>query len=159
MVENNFDSIIGCTLKNIVIIEDRELDLDEVALDSVGFYFDNYNVIELNPVVDTDEINIKFISIQDRNKNDSITLSSVIGEAQKQHYSWSAELIDKKIQAIWLCTNHQGYQDQIIFAFDYFSPSISFVAEDSVLKVFQYRPIYKRLNDRNTNKETLVENN
>lgn len=159
MVENNFDDIIGCTLKNIVITEERELELDEVALDSIGFYFDNYNIIELNPVVDTDEIDIKFISIQGRNKNDSIPLSSAIGEAQKQHYSWSAELIDKKIQAIWLCTNHQSYQDQIIFAFDYFSPSISLVAEDSVLKVFQYQPIYKRLNDQGINKETLLENN
>lgn len=159
MVENNFDDIIGCTLKNIVIIEDRELELDEVALDSISFYFDNYNAIELKPDADTDEIIIKIISIQDKNKNNHIALSSTIEEAPKQYCNWIAELIDKRIQAVWLGTNHQGYQDQIIFAFDYFSPSISFVAEDSVLKVFQYQPVYKKLNEQGTNKEMLVENN
>ena len=146
MVENNFDNIIGCTLKNIVITEDKELKLDEVALDSISFYFDNYNAIELNPIIDTDEIELKIISIKNINRDNSIAFSSDIEEVQKQHYNWIAELIDKKIQAVWLCTNHQGYQDQIIFAFDYFSPSISFVAEDSILKVFQYQPIYSHFN-------------
>ena len=45
------------------------------------------------------------------------------------------------LQAVWTCTNHQGYQDQIIFAFDSLRPSIAFIAECSSILVFRYEQI------------------
>jgi hypothetical protein len=44
---------------------------------------------------------------------------------------------------VWVCDNDQGYQDQIVFAFGYLRPSLAFVSEGSVIKVFNYEQIYR----------------
>jgi hypothetical protein len=101
MVENNFDDVIGCKLKNVIFTEDRELEVDELTLDSISFYFDNYQIIELNPIADTDEIEIKLISLPDKNKDRNIAI-----EEMPQNYNWFKSFINQKIQYIWLCTNN-----------------------------------------------------
>ena len=42
---------------------------------------------------------------------------------------------------VWVCENQQGYQDQVIFAFEQLHPTIAFIAEGSVIKVFRYQQI------------------
>ena len=42
---------------------------------------------------------------------------------------------------VWVCKNDQGYQDQVIFAFEYVRPSLSFIAECSSILMFQFQPI------------------
>lgn len=57
---------------------------------------------------------------------------------------WSQPLVGKKLQSIWQCDNSQGYRDQICFAFDTLAPTVAFVCEGSVLKVFCYRQVARR---------------
>jgi hypothetical protein len=112
-------------------LQDRELEFDKLTLDSISFYFDHYKIIELNPIGDTDEIEIKLISLPDKNKDRNIPI-----EEMPPNDNWFKTFINQKIQYIGLCTNNQGYQDQVIFAFGYCTPSVDFVSENSVLKVF-----------------------
>ncbi|GAP97914.1 hypothetical protein NIES2104_44670 [Leptolyngbya sp. NIES-2104] len=57
-------------------------------------------------------------------------------------------IIGKKLQTVWQCENAQGYQDQIIFAFGQLQPSVTFLAEGSVLKVFQSQSLTKSRSTR-----------
>jgi hypothetical protein len=50
---------------------------------------------------------------------------------------------------VWVCENQQGYQDQVILAFEQLHPTIAFIAEGSVLKVFRYQQItHKQESDK-----------
>lgn len=49
-----------------------------------------------------------------------------------------------KLMSVWMCKNVQGYQDQIIFAFKTLHPTITFLAEGSVIKVFMHQQVYKK---------------
>lgn len=152
MAENNFDDLIGFTLKNVTFVEDKELELDEITLDSISFHFE-HKLINLKSLPETDEIRLDIKSL------DTLHIVSSISnyvDNQSLLPDWIQNLIGKKIQAIWLCENNQGYQDQVIFAFDYLTPSISFIAEDSVLKVFQYQPVYKQSQKKNIDHNSLV---
>ena len=125
MVDDEFP--IGCTLTEIAVLEDQEFDGNELSLDRVELIFQN-TVVILNPIAETDEIEI-------------IQESTI--QKQINTPSWCSSLIGKKLLTVWVCENSQGYQDQVIFAFEFLRPSIAFVAEGSVLKVFRYEQIYK----------------
>jgi hypothetical protein len=134
MVENELP--IGSILKEVSILEDQEFGGDELCLDRIQLIFQDTAVI-LQPLADTDEIEILLSSVpsllnQSLSSSDSTLINSP---------SWSSSLLGKKLQMIWVCENHQGYRDQIIFAFEQLHPSIAFICEGSVLKVFRYHQI------------------
>lgn len=54
-----------------------------------------------------------------------------------------------KLMNVWVCENQQGYQDQVIFAFDSLHPCITFMTEGSVIKPFVYQQILKDKNMKN----------
>lgn len=120
---------IGSILKEVSIVEDQEFNSDELCLDRIQLIFQD-TVVILQPLVDTDEIEII---------NSSIPLSS--DSTLVNSPTWCSSLLGKKLQMAWVCENQQGYQDQIIFAFEQFHPTIAFIAEGSVLKVFRYQQI------------------
>lgn len=121
---------IGQSLTAISIIEDQEFGGNELCIDQIDLFFLDTK-ITLLPIADTDEIDI----LQQADTNTKIDTPL-----------WGQDLINKKLMAVWICENHQGYRDQVILAFDSLLPSIAFVAEGSVLKVFRYQQIFK---DRN----------
>ncbi len=128
---------IGSILKEVSIVEDQEFSSDELCLDRIQLIFQDAVVI-LQPLVDTDEIEI--ISSSTPLSPDSTLVNSP---------DWCSSLLGKKLQMVWVCENQQGYQDQIIFAFEQLHPTIAFVAEGSVLKVFRYQQItHKQESDK-----------
>jgi hypothetical protein len=127
MVENELP--IGSILKEISILEDQEFGGDELCLDRIQLIFDDTAVI-LQPLTETDEIELVISSAP--SSSDSTLINSP---------TWCSSLLGKKLQMVWVCENHQGYRDQVIFAFEQLHPSIAFVAEGSVLKVFRYQQV------------------
>lgn len=125
MVINEFP--IGQNLKSISIIECQDFETNELCLEQVQLIFEN-QIITLLPIVDTDEIEI--IQQENNYSNNNLDISS-----------YFQSFLDKKLMTVWLCENDQGYQDQVIFAFDNLHPSITFISEGSVLKVFTYQQI------------------
>lgn len=117
---------IGQTLTGISIVEDQEFAGDELCLDRVELHFQD-TTITLLPLIDTDEIEI---TEEKCHAPTSTTLS------------WGKSLINQNLMAVWVCENNQGYQDQVIFAFESLHPSFAFVAECSAIKVFAYEQIY-----------------
>jgi hypothetical protein len=130
MAENKLP--IGSILKEISIIEDQEFGGDELCLDRIQLIFQS-GVVILQPLVDTDEIEI--ISSSVPLSPESTCINSP---------TWCSSLLGKKLQMAWICENHQGYQNQIIFAFERFHPTIAFIAEGSVIKVFHYEQITRK---------------
>lgn len=127
MVENDFP--IGAPLLNILAIEDQTLSSPELCLDQVQLIFaDETLILKVN--ADTDEIEL----IQ----------SDTAPTLDVNPPDWGRSLIGKKLQTLWHCENAQGYQDQIIFAFGQLQPSVTFLAEGSVLKVFQNQKLQKQ---------------
>lgn len=119
MVKNEFP--IGQFLRAVSIAEDEEFPSNELCLDKVQLIFQD-STVTLIPMAETDEIEIE---------QESITTTSLEGTP-----SWCQSFIGKKLMTVWICENDQGYRDQVIFAFEYLRPSIAFVAEGSVVKVF-----------------------
>jgi hypothetical protein len=142
MVENELP--IGSILKEVSIIEDQEFGGDELCLDRVQLIFHDAAVI-LQPIVDTDEIELVISSVPS-------SLSSTLINSP----SWCSSLLGKKLQMVWVCENHQGYRDQIIFAFEQLHPSIAFFCEGSVLKVFRYQQITHALSTNTPLKHSQV---
>lgn len=120
--------LIGQPLTGVSIIEDKEFPGNELCLDQIQLVFDDI-IVTLLPITDTDEIEI-IHKISHR-------------AAPKNTPSWCRSFLGKKLMTVWVCENDQGYQDQVIFAFEYLRPSLAFVAEGSVLKLFRYQPIYR----------------
>jgi hypothetical protein len=137
-VENEL--LIGSILEEISISEDQEFGDDELCLDRVQLIFPDAAVI-LQPLADTDEIEISlssaFLLINQ-------TLSSP-GSALINSPTWCSSVLGKKLQLVWVCENDQGYRDQVVFAFEQLHPSIAFICEGSVLKVFRYQQITRAL--------------
>jgi hypothetical protein len=131
MVENELP--IGSILKEVSILEDQEFGGDELCIDRIELIFQDAAVI-LQPLADTDEIEIVISSAPS-------SLSSTLISSP----TWYSSLLSKKLQMVWVCENHQGYRDQVIFAFEQLHPSIAFVAEGSVLKVFRYQQVTNTL--------------
>ncbi|MGG6270311.1 DUF6334 family protein [Leptolyngbya sp. AN03gr2] len=126
MVENDFP--IGAPLLNISALEDQTMTSSELCLDQVKFIFET-QTLTVKVVAETDEIEL----IQ----------TETVPMLEMAPPEWGRSLIGKKLQTFWQCENAQGYQDQIIFAFGTLQPSVTFLAEGSVLKVFQSRPLSK----------------
>lgn len=126
MVTDEFP--IGQTLTAVSIVEEEEFAGNELCLNQVQFFFQDIT-ITLLPLADTDEIEIV--------QQDMANLLAA------NTPSWCQPFIGRKLMTIWVCNNDQGYQDQVIFAFDSLHPSISFIVEGSVIKIFIYEQIYK----------------
>ncbi len=124
IVEDDFPT--GYILTEVSVVEDKEFGGDELCLDQVQLIFQDTKVI-LRSLADTDEIEII-------HKN--TTASSPTNTP-----AWCSQFLGKKLQTVWVCENVQGYRDQIVFAFDRLHPSIAFVAEGAVLKVFRYEQV------------------
>lgn len=124
MVINEYP--IGQELTAVSITKDKEFKSDELCLDEIQFIFKD-TVITLTPIIDTDEIQIN----QENNVNFSAIDTPV----------WCKDFLGKKLMTLWVCENDQGYQDQVIFAFEHLRPSIAFVAEGSVIKAFRHEPV------------------
>ena len=123
MAEDDFPA--GCILTEVSVIEDREFGGDE-CLDQVQLIFQDTKVI-LRSLADTDEIEIMH--------------KTTTASFPTNTPAWCSQFLGKKLQTVWVCENLQGYRDQIVFAFDRLHPSIAFVAEGSVLKVFCYEQV------------------
>ncbi|MEC4813502.1 MAG: DUF6334 family protein [Scytonema sp. PMC 1069.18] len=132
---------IGQALTGVAVLEDKEFGGHELCLDKVQLNFQN-RTVTLLPLSDTDEIEI----IQEASSN-AISLDIPL---------WCKSFIAKKLRSVWVCENDQGYRDQVIFAFEYLRPSISFVAEGSVLKVFCYEQINRVQEFENNFQHTQV---
>ena len=117
---------IGQTLTAVSIIEDKEDGGDRLSIDKVQLFFQDTSVTLL-PIADTDEVEILI---------QTATLPAVADTP-----FWCQSLIGKKLMTVWVCDNDQGYRDQVIFAFEYLHPSITFVAECSSLLVFLCEPV------------------
>lgn len=117
---------IGQELTAVAITEDKEFKSDELCLDEIQFIFKD-TAITLTPIIDTDEIQIN----QENNLNFSAIDTPV----------WCKDFLGKKLMTLWVCENDQGYQDQVIFAFENLRPSIAFVAEGSVIKAFRQEAV------------------
>ena len=135
---------IGSILKEVSIVEDQEFKSNELCLDRIQLIF-QAGVVILQPLVDTDEIEIISSSIP--SSSDSTLINSP---------TWCSSLLGKKLQMAWFCENHQGYQDQIIFAFEQLHPTIAFIAEGSVIKVFRYQQITHKQESDNSLKYSQV---
>jgi hypothetical protein len=124
MVTN--EHFIGQTLVAVSVVEDKEFTGEELCYDKVQLLFQD-TAITLLPLADTDEIEIS---------KETHTNFSAVDTPSSWH-----DLIGQKLMTVWVCKNDQGYQDQVIFAFDNLHPSIAFLAEGSVLKAFRYEQI------------------
>jgi Family of unknown function (DUF6334) len=127
MMENELP--IGSPLINIVAIQDQTFTGDELCLDQVQFIFQN-QTLTLKPIAETDEIELL--------QTPTLQLTTTVSP------DWGRSFLGKKLQTLWKCENAQGYQDQIILAFEHLQPSLAFLSEGSVLKVFQNQPIQKQ---------------
>ncbi|MBN3895058.1 MAG: hypothetical protein HWQ41_07260 [Nostoc sp. NOS(2021)] len=133
---------IGQYLIGVSTINDVELDGDELCLDEVHLYFEDtehkITVITLLPIADTDEI--KVIIEEAIKENNQVY-------AKSYNLLFTSLALGVKLMSVWVCENVQGYQDQVIFAFETLHPSITFLAEGSVIKVFMHEQVYKKENE------------
>jgi len=134
---------IGYLLKKVIVQDDKEFDSNELCLDWVSLFFGD-RTITLKPCPDTDEIEITVGSVDRQTASAAAGLSHLSQIDSMPH--WFRPLIDQKLQAVWVCENNQGYQDQVIFAFEHLRPSVSFLAEGSVIKVFRYAQVLRNEN-------------
>jgi hypothetical protein len=142
MVKDEFP--VGSILKEVSILEYQEFGGNELCCDRIQLIFPDAAVI-LQPLADTDEIEIVISSAPS-------SLSSTLISSS----TWCSSLLGKKLQMVWVCENHQGYRDQLIFAFEQLHPSIAFIAEGSVLKVFRYQQVTHALSTNTPVKRSKV---
>ncbi|WP_226889565.1 DUF6334 family protein [Nostoc sp. MG11] len=119
---------IGQILTAVSIVEDKEFGGNELCIEQIKLFFQD-TAITLQPFADTDEIEIV---------QQATTTHSPVNTP-----SWCRHFISKKLMAVWVCDNNQGYRDQVILAFESLHPSIAFVAEGSVIKAFHQEQIHK----------------
>lgn len=126
---NKTEFPIGCVLTDIFVVEDQKFAGDELCLDQIQFIFTD-KMIVLQPIVDTDEI--------------EIIHENTIAPVSEQFPIWCSGLLGKTLQTVWICENAQGYRDQVIFAFDRLHPTLALIAEGSVLKVFRCEQLLQK---------------
>jgi hypothetical protein len=136
MVINEFPT--GQILQAISIIECQDFETNELCLEQVQLIFEKES-LTLLPIIDTDEIEI----IQKENNSKIVDTSF-----------YFTPFLCQKLMGVWLCENDQGYQDQVIFAFNNLHPSLAFISEGSVLKVFTYQQIKTITNQKQNQKLT-----
>ncbi|MCF2145014.1 DUF6334 family protein [Desmonostoc muscorum LEGE 12446] len=133
---------IGQRLIGVSTISDVEYDGDELCLDEVNLYLEDteqkITVVTLLPIADTDEI--KVIIEEAIKKNNQVS-------AKSYNLLYTSLPLYVKLMSVWVCENVQGYQDQVIFAFESLHPTITFLAEGSVIKVFMHEQVYKKENE------------
>lgn len=144
---------IGQHLIGVSTIEDEEFDGDELCLNEVKLYFEDTEkviiAVTLLPIIDTDEIEVTIEIIRDKTQFHASSVGN--------HHLQSLLARGTKLMSVWVCENAQGYQDQVIFAFQNLHPSITFLAEGSVIKVFVHEQVHKKidksakLNEANNN--------
>ncbi|MEG3975068.1 DUF6334 family protein [Microcoleus sp. herbarium8] len=117
---------IGQTLTAVSVLEYKEDGGNLLSLDKVQLVFQD-KTITLLPISDTDEV--------------EILLETATVPAVPDTPFWCESFIGKKLMTVWVCDNDQGYRDQVIFAFEYLHPNITFVAECSSLRVFLCEPV------------------
>ncbi|MFB2835481.1 DUF6334 family protein [Floridanema evergladense] len=150
MVEDEFDFPIGKPLISMSVWESKEFSSNELWLEKVKLIFQDQELI-LQPIADTDEIEIivKPKSLMPINQvamptNPMVMEELVSSSKRLENHIWYNAFIGKKLQTVWVCENSQGYRDQIILAFQHLHPSVSFVAEGSVIKVFSLEQIKQK---------------
>ncbi|QYX31510.1 DUF6334 family protein [Sphaerospermopsis torques-reginae] len=128
---------IGQTLLGVSTIADQEFGGDELCLDEVKLYFEDpehkITLVTLSPIVDTDEIEVTIEKTTNLHAADSVGNNQLVCSLP----------LGTKLMNVWVCENAQGYQDQVILAFDSLHPLITFMAEGSVIKVFLNEKILK----------------
>ncbi|MDM8519438.1 DUF6334 family protein [Anaerolineales bacterium HSG6] len=121
---------ISYNLTGISVVENKIFGGKNLLLEEVNLFFAEVNkVIKLRPLGDTDEI--------------EITQQTVTNVSTGAPY-WGETFIGKQLQAIWVCDNNQGYQDMVIFGFDWLRPSLTFISEVSMLVVMGHNETVKR---------------
>ncbi len=130
MVEN--DLPIGAPLLSILAIADSTFTQPELCFDQLQFIFATQTLI-LSAIADTDEIKL----------SQTVTVQGGDQGGDVPSPDWARSLLGQKLQTLWTCENAQGYQDQIVLAFGQLHPSVTILAEGSVLKVFQNQPLQK----------------
>jgi hypothetical protein len=125
MSKNKFP--IGQILIAVSITPNNEFPSNELCLNEIKFYFSD-STITLLPIAESDEIEI----IKGVSKTQNVNT-----------LSWCQPFISQKLMSVWVCENEQGYRDQVIFAFESLHPTMAFLAEGSVIKVFLYQQVYK----------------
>lgn len=126
---------IDSLVTGITILEDKDFGGDELCLDRIQLIFGE-NSVTLEAIADTDEIEISNSALPKG--------GGAIASSSASLPDWCNALIGKTLQTVWVCENSQGYRDQVIFAFEQLQPSIAFVAEGSVLKVFHYEQVKRQ---------------
>lgn len=98
-----------------------------VRLDEARLSFEN-TVVILRPIAETDEVEIT---------HSPYTFVS----NENQTPEWLHPFLGQTLQTVWVCENLQNYQDMVVFAFEFLHPTLAFVAECSVLRVFRLAQI------------------
>jgi hypothetical protein len=130
MVGNNNEEFPrGYYLTGVSVVEYTESGGLDLELDEVHLLFDQIQrMVTLKPISATDEVEI----IHQPTPNPPPTINTP---------DWMQPFVGKKLGAVWVCDNQQGYQDLVIFAFQYLQPNIGFLAEGSVLKVVRHEMV------------------
>lgn len=122
---------IGEILMGVSIIENTEIESHEIRLDQVKLFFQN-TALTLQPLPDTDEVEIT-----------QEPIDSPLNTNTNNTPSWCRQFLGKMLQTAWICENAQNYQDQVIFAFEFLTPTLAVVAEGSALNVLRFEKISK----------------
>ena len=138
---------IASPLLGVSIIEDREFEGEEIELDRVELIFGNTQIV-LSPIVDTDEIEIEFLSgLPAGNGSKAAAIiddREVMGLLASNSPIWCRSFLGQKLQNVWVCENSQGYRDQIIFAFGLLHPSLIFLCEGSAIQAFRSEQVCRK---------------
>lgn len=111
-------------LTGLSIVKDEEVNSSFIRLNEVKLFFESMRII-LRPIAETDEVEIikePYTSALNNNKTPE----------------WARPFLGQMLQTVWICKNLQNYQDMVIFAFEFLHPTLAFVAECSVLRVFSF---------------------
>ncbi|MDM8519441.1 DUF6334 family protein [Anaerolineales bacterium HSG6] len=142
MVENNEEFPMGYYLSGVSIIEYTESGGDDLELDEINLLFNEVqHMVTLKPISATDEVEIIHQAIP--------TPAPMMNTPD-----WMQPFVGKMLDMVWVCDNQQGYQDLVIFAFQYLQPNIGFLAEGSVLKVVQHEMVQRTPTIQTGPKET-----
>lgn len=127
----NSDFPISYRLTGVAVVENKVFGGNELQLDEVQLLFDEVQtIITVRPLPDTDEV--------------ELTQQLVTSPRPAMNTPvWCRPFVGQPLQAVWICTNQQGYQDQVIFGFGLLRPSFTFLAEAAVLLVVGHEVIKK----------------
>ncbi|MGB0384127.1 MAG: DUF6334 family protein [Ardenticatenaceae bacterium] len=111
-------------LTGVSIVKDEALNRRSIKLNEVCLFFESMRII-LRPIAETDEVEI----IKEPNTS---------APDKNETPEWARQFLGQMLQTVWICKNLQNYQDMVVFAFEFLHPTLAFVAECSVLRVFSF---------------------